>query len=38
LKRRDRRFLHAYYQFDLKELDHALLIKGAKPVDIPVSE
>jgi hypothetical protein len=32
------RFLYAYYQFDLKDLDHSLFIRGAKPVDIPVPD
>ncbi|HZY36196.1 MAG TPA: RteC domain-containing protein [Mucilaginibacter sp.] len=32
------KFLYAYYQFDLKELDYSLFIRGAKPVDIPVPD
>jgi len=32
------KFLYSYYQFDLKELDHLLFVRGAKPVDIPVPE
>jgi hypothetical protein len=32
------KFLYAYYQFDLKDLDHSLFIRGAKPVDIPVPD
>lgn len=32
------KFLYAYYQFDLKELDQSLFIRGAKPVDIPVPD
>jgi len=32
------KFLYAYFQFDMKELDHLLFIRGAKPVDIPLSE
>jgi hypothetical protein len=32
------KFLYSYYQFDLKELDHLLFFRGAKPVDIPVPE
>lgn len=32
------KFLYSYYQFDLNELDHLLFIRGAKPVDIPVSD
>jgi hypothetical protein len=32
------KFLYSYYQFDLKELDHLLFVRGAKPVDIPLPE
>jgi hypothetical protein len=32
------KFLYSYYQFDLKELDQLLFIRGAKPVDIPVPD
>jgi hypothetical protein len=32
------KFLYSYYQFDLKELDHLLFVRGAKPVDIPVPD
>lgn len=32
------KFLYSYYQFDLKELDHLLFVRGAKPVDVPVPD
>jgi hypothetical protein len=32
------KFLFAYYQADMKELDHLLFIRGAKPADIPVPD
>jgi hypothetical protein len=32
------KFLYSYYQFDLKELDHLLFVRGAKPVEIPVPD
>ncbi len=32
------KFLYSYYQFDLKELDHLLFVRGGKPVDIPVPD
>jgi hypothetical protein len=32
------KFLYAYFQFDMKELDHVLFIRDAKPVDIPVPD
>jgi hypothetical protein len=32
------KFLHAYYQFDMKELDHLLFMRGAKPADIPIPD
>ncbi|WP_454802837.1 RteC domain-containing protein [Mucilaginibacter phyllosphaerae] len=32
------KFLYSYYQFELKELDHLLFVRGAKPVDIPLPE
>jgi len=32
------KFLYAYYQFDMKELDRLLFVRGAKPADIPVPE
>lgn len=32
------KFLYAYYQFDMKELDHLLFVRGCKPVDIPVPD
>jgi hypothetical protein len=32
------KFLYSYYQFDLKEIDHLLFVRGAKPVDIPLPE
>ncbi|MES2063594.1 MAG: RteC domain-containing protein [Bacteroidota bacterium] len=32
------KFLYSYYQFDLKELDHLLFVRGAKPVDLPVPD
>jgi hypothetical protein len=32
------KFLYAYFQFDMKELDHLLFIRGARPVDIPLSD
>jgi hypothetical protein len=32
------KFLYAYYQFDLTDLDHSLFIRGAKPVDLPMPD
>jgi hypothetical protein len=32
------KFLYAYFQFDMKELDRVLFVRGAKPVDIPVQD
>jgi hypothetical protein len=32
------KFLYAYYQFDMKELDHLLFVRGCKPTDIPVPD
>jgi hypothetical protein len=32
------KFLYAYYQFDMKELDQLLFVRGAKPADIPVPD
>ena len=32
------KFLYAYYQFDMKELDHLLFLRGGKPADIPVPD
>jgi len=32
------KFLYTYYQFDMKELDHLLFVRGKRPADIPVSD
>ncbi|MCO5948015.1 RteC domain-containing protein [Mucilaginibacter sp. RT5R15] len=32
------KFLYAYYEFDMKELDHLLFVRGAKPANIPVPD
>lgn len=32
------KFLYAYYQFDMKELDHQLFLRGCKPSEIPVPD
>jgi len=32
------KFLYAYYQFNLNDLDQSLFVRGAKPVDIPVPD
>ena len=32
------KFLYAYFQFDMKDLDRLLFVRGVKPVDIPVPD
>lgn len=32
------KFLYAYYQFDIKDLDHLLFVRGCKPTDIPMPD